>query len=197
MSAAHYAIKSTLNVQNCIFEHNTYSYFRSHGTRPNIGVIASYPVSNTEAIVNTYISNTIFRNETFLLNGEPEFVPSPILEDVTPEGAFVNGAIINLVTAIGALDVTNSCFVGNEGIDSLIILDKDHRTILQDSHGNYFADNESRENDKLSCISYQNISYVDYWPMALLEDKEDLDCNDHYWFDNDSETNAEMCSRHL
>lgn len=191
-SAPHYAIKSTLIIQNCTFENNTYKYFRAFPPRPNIGVIASH--GTLYATVNTYISNSVFRNETFIMDDEPETIPS-VLNDhlLPPEDVFVNGAIINLATNMGVLDITDSCFIGNIGYtDSLIIMDKDNRTVLGNSHGNYISDNEPRESEsKLSCILlYQNISY-DIWPMGVF-DEDEQSCSDHLGFENDNRTNP-MC----
>lgn len=191
-SAPHYAIKSTLIIQNCTFENNTYKYFRAFPPRPNIGVIVSH--GTLYATVNTYISNSVFRNETFIIDDEPETIPS-VLNDhlLPPEDVFVNGAIINLATNMGVLDITDSCFIGNIGYtDSLIIMDKDNRTVLGNSHGNYISDNEPRESEsKLSCILlYQNISY-DIWPMGVF-DEDEQSCSDHLGFENDNRTNP-MC----
>lgn len=175
MSAPPYSISSTLSLQNCTFEHNTYKFYHVYLNRPNIGVIASYTTNSTDfAIVNNYISNTVFRNNTFLLEDDPETIMLLLNNDFTPEDVHVNGAILNLMPSWGVLEITDSCFVQNKGYtNSLIIIDKDDRIVVQNSHGNYFAENEPRDADELSCILlYQNISYVDGHPMGVHEEEE-------------------------
>eukprot|EP00594_Rhizosolenia_setigera_P002528 CAMPEP_0178946984 /NCGR_PEP_ID=MMETSP0789-20121207/4586_1 /TAXON_ID=3005 /ORGANISM="Rhizosolenia setigera, Strain CCMP 1694" /LENGTH=58 /DNA_ID=CAMNT_0020627031 /DNA_START=1657 /DNA_END=1830 /DNA_ORIENTATION=+ len=50
------------------------------------------------------------------------------------------------MTAWGVLDITDSYFIGNRGYtDSLIIMDKDNRTVLRNVYGNSFVDNEPRD----------------------------------------------------
>lgn len=198
LSAPQWTIKSTLTLENCTFKHNTYKFYHVYLNRPNIGVIASFPANNSDAIVNTHISNTVFRNNTFLLDDKPETIQTLAINDnVIPEDVYVNGAIINLLPAWGVLDITDSCFVGNKGYtNSLIIMDKDNRTLIQNAYGNYFAENEPKDVDEVSCILlYQNISYVDGIPMSLLNKEEN--CSDHLVFENDNMTNAAVCSLQL
>lgn len=72
--------------------------------------------------------------------------------------------------------------------------DGNNRTVLQNSHGNFFAENESsEESSELTCILlYQNTSYNEYgFPMGVTGQK----CSDHFLGsedDNNNRTNP-MC----
>jgi len=157
-----YALLSKAHVNNCTFESNI--YFHSVNTLSedpnikddwlvirNIGVILSLPMENPDSIVEVYISNNIFSNNSFLTS-------SPDEDEGTNN---VVASIINLIPPVVSVSVIDNYFKGNTNYSSgLIIVGKDDNTTLTQKYsGNQFEENLSSRLYNDSCIlMYQSIS---------------------------------------
>lgn len=221
-----YTILSSLNIQNCTFEHNTYLYNPHTTTRapdeggvktsvPNIGVIISYPflfLSTTkkeEPTIMARISNTVFYNNTFLLE-----------ESRNRRGKMnVTGAVLNLLNPVKSVEIIDSCFIDNKDFSSSLILlgggaaaddnntaaTNNDKGISQYYNGNHFSGNiphhvnSFKNEDKVVVLSsssplssssfcvlnYQTVKMVDNG-FVVATPQDDMMCKDYYInFDND------------
>lgn len=142
-------------VDKCIFENNTYAHNPNcytdtaqvtelWKTAPNVGAILSFPMNSTNATVKTHVSNSLFLNNRFLLS--------------TVDMVYTTGGIINLLPPVSTVEVTDTCFIGNDGYSSgLILLSGEYEEAFS---GNYFNENFPNELSDLSCtLMQQDISY--------------------------------------
>lgn len=145
---------------------------------PNIGVILSLPFVSSNAVVNVYVSDTTFSNNSFLINSDSNSSSSSVT---------VTGSIINLLPPVESISVTNTYFKENTDFSSgLIILGEyDHSnrtTILQEYSGNEYVENTSNNNNNRfygetsasPCVLvYQSLTFVDGYPVSsTLEERE-------------------------
>lgn len=166
-----------LFVYNSTFDNNSYTYNNYEGStglhvpNPHVGVILSYPLStSSDTRIDIHVSSCVFLNNSF-----------NDIHDIT-------GAIINLFPPVTKLEVTQSCFIGNSGYTSAIMLlgkrtgeegddkkgDSSSSSYVHESYcGNHFSENLPSElNNGLSCnLNYLETSLM-YYPFGAVSLRE-------------------------
>lgn len=131
--------------------------------------------------MRTKISNSLFFNNTFSISSS----------DIN----IVTGSPINLPSvASSVIDIGDSCFVGNRGYSSsLILLGRGANTAYH--QGNYFSDNVPNKMYGSSCLlNYQDISFVDGWPVDVALEQS---CIEYMDTNKSSSESSHVCLEFL
>lgn len=157
-SAGPDTISSSVNVQNSIFENNTYrvNFYGGGGQTtgypiilsdvPYTGVIFSFP-RNINTTISVEVSNSVFSNNKFL-------------RDLDEQRNLGTSAVINLIpNSKTSLQITDSCFLGNRDYSSSVILVGENDEMSWSD--NHFTENIPRESisNTSSCV----MNYQDYY----------------------------------
>lgn len=179
-------LQRSLTIENCTFESSSYRFHNYEGYSgtqtfypkiPNIGVILSSPphhqimrLNNEEENhilmnnnnpkdmeISVQISNSLFFNNTFITTSA---------SSDHDEEHVVTLAVINMLSPISRLNITDTCFIANTNYTSGLILlhdDDDDEEDTQFYFGNYFSEETNVASDlyNSSCIlNYQETSHL-------------------------------------
>lgn len=188
------AISLSLNIENCIFENNflkrswelninpgeqkIIGTYRAMST-PVIGVVASYIMSEWDAMVEISLRNSTFFNNSMLLS----------------EGQVhrMSAAVVNVLVPVKRLSIVDSCFLKNKGYSSgVVITSSDNDLTSFEYLRNQFLLNEPNElntEDYRCIVNLQEyteaVSGVSVPNMTFMKG-----CHDHLMNEQD-----DVCSR--